>query len=61
MQSTQWSNERSVYWQEKIEIDYDDMTIKQLKVLYLNYQKPRVKENTYLTITMLIGLMIENH
>lgn len=50
MQATQWSNKRSVYWQEKITTDYDQMTIKELKVLYLNYQKSRVKENTFLTI-----------
>lgn len=50
IQATQWSNKRSVYWQEKIENDYDNMTIKQLKVLYLNYQKTRVKENTFITI-----------
>lgn len=28
MQATQWSNKRSVYWQGKIETDYDKMTIK---------------------------------
>lgn len=50
MQATQWSNKRSVYWQGKITTDYDQMTIKELKVLYLNYQKSRVKENTFLTI-----------
>ena len=50
MQATQWSNKRSVYWQGKIETDYENMTIKELKVLYLNYQKPRVKENTFITI-----------
>lgn len=48
--ATQWSNKRSAYWQRKIENDYEKMTIKELKVLYLNYQKSRVKENTFITI-----------
>ena len=50
IQATQWSNKRSVYWQGKITTDYDQMTIKELKVLYLNYQKSRVKESTFITI-----------
>ena len=50
IEATQWANKRSVYWQEKIETDYDNMIVRQLKTLYLNYQKPRVKENTFLTI-----------
>lgn len=50
IQATQRSNKRSVYWQGKITTDYDKMTIKELKVLYLNYQKSRVKENTFITI-----------
>lgn len=50
IEASQWANRRSVYWQGKIETDYDKMTIKQLKVLYLNYQKSRVKENTFITI-----------
>ena len=50
MQAQQWGNKQAAEWQKKVETDYDKMTIKQLKSLYLNYQKPRVKETTYKTV-----------
>lgn len=50
MQAQQRANKNVGIWQKKVETDYDNMTIKELKVLYLNYQKSRVKENTFLTI-----------
>lgn len=50
MQAQQWGNKKVGEWQKKVETDYDKMTIKELKVLYLQYQKTRVKETTYKTI-----------
>lgn len=50
IQAQQWGNKRTAEWQKKVENDYDKMTIKQLKSLYLDYQKSRVKETTYKTI-----------
>lgn len=50
MQAQQWGNKRTAERQKKVENDYDKMTIKELKGLYLNYQKSRVKETTYKTI-----------
>lgn len=50
MQAQQRGNRKVGEWQKKVETDYDKMTIKQLKALYLTYQKSRVKESTYKTV-----------
>lgn len=50
MQAQQWGNGNVAEWQKKIETDYDKMTIKELKDLYLTYQKSKVKETTYKTV-----------
>lgn len=50
MQAQQWGNGKVAEWQKKIETDYDKMTIKELKALYLTYQKSKVKETTYKTV-----------
>lgn len=54
MEAQQWGNKNVALWQKKVESDYDKMTIKQLKSLYLAYQKSRVKESTYITIRSII-------
>lgn len=50
MQAQQRGNKKVGEWQKKIETDYDKMTIKELKALYLTYQKSKVKETTYKTV-----------
>lgn len=37
-------------WQKKIENDYDKMTIRQLKDVFLEYKKLEVRESTFFTI-----------
>ena len=46
----QWAINTSSEWQKKIENDYDKMTIRQLKDIYLEYKKLEVRHSTFLTI-----------
>lgn len=50
MEAQQRGNKNVAEWQRKVETDYDKMTIKELKNLYLKYQKSRIKESTYRTV-----------
>lgn len=46
----QWAINTSSEWQKKIENDYDKMTIRELKDIYLDYKKLEVRHSTFLTI-----------
>lgn len=46
----QWAITKSSEWQKKIESNYDKMTIRQLKDIYLESKKLEVRESTFLTI-----------
>lgn len=46
----QWAINTSSEWQKKIENDYEKMTIRQLKDIYLEYKKLEVRHSTFLTI-----------
>ena len=46
----QWAIAKSSEWQKKIESNYDKMTIRQLKDIYLESKKLEVRESTFLTI-----------
>ena len=46
----QWAINTSSEWQKKIENDYDKMTIRELKDIYLEYKKLEVRHSTFLTI-----------
>lgn len=48
IQAQQWANKKVSEWQKKIFNEYEDMTIGELKKIYLEDLKERVKETTYL-------------
>lgn len=48
--ATQRANIKVNEWQKKIENDYEKMTIKELKEIYLSYKKDQVKPTTFMTI-----------
>lgn len=50
IEATQRSNQKVNEWQKKVENDYEKMTIKDLKEIYLSYKKDHVKPSTFITI-----------
>lgn len=53
-QATQWAIKTSSEWQQKIENDYEKMTLGRLKEIYLDDLRDRVRPHTYRTSVSLL-------
>ena len=51
IEADQWATKKKAEWQKKVETNLDNMTIGQLKELYLSVKKNEVKESTHITMT----------
>lgn len=49
-EAKQRATKKKAEWQAKVETDYDKMTIRQLKDIFLEYKKLEVRHSTFMTI-----------